>query len=200
VNYRGRAEVAERVCLQTRTHSGFCSLPLANPTLDERAIAQRLGREYMFHVARQRGRSTSTHLAPGMSGREWVRVPQNAAAHVTRQRGRSTSTHLAPGMSGREWVRVPQNAAAHVTRQRGRSTSTHLAPGMSGREWVRVPQNAAAHVTGISAAGPHDRPSARRPRSSSARRLARARTQTKGACGALWGGKSEAATRAKLGL
>jgi len=29
------------------------------------------------HVARQRGRSTSTRLAPGMSGREWVRTPQN---------------------------------------------------------------------------------------------------------------------------
>jgi len=39
VSYRGRAEVAERVCKQTRTHSGFCSLALANPALDERAIA-----------------------------------------------------------------------------------------------------------------------------------------------------------------
>ncbi len=121
---RPRQVVAEH----TRTHYGFCSLPLANPTLDERAIAQRLGREYMFHVARQRGRSTSTHLAPGMSGRAWVRTPQNGAAHVT----------------------------------------------------------------GISAAGPDKRPSARRPRSSSARSLARARTQTEGACGALRLGKAAA--------
>ncbi len=121
---RPRQVVAEH----TRTHYGFCSLPLANPTLDERAIAQRLGREYMFHVARQRGRSTSTHLAPGMSGRAWVRTPQNGAAHVT----------------------------------------------------------------GISATGPDKRPSARRPRSSSARSLARARTQTEGACGALRLGKAAA--------
>jgi len=32
---------------------------------------------HAVHVARQRGRSTSTRLAPGMSGREWVRTPQN---------------------------------------------------------------------------------------------------------------------------
>jgi len=31
-----RTEVAERVCKHTRTHYGFCSLPLANPALDER--------------------------------------------------------------------------------------------------------------------------------------------------------------------
>jgi len=44
----------------------------------------------MFHVARQRGRSTSTHLVPGMSARERVRTPQNGAAHVT---GISTAGH-----------------------------------------------------------------------------------------------------------
>ncbi len=34
------------VAQQTSTHYGFCSLALANPTLDERAIAQRLCSEY----------------------------------------------------------------------------------------------------------------------------------------------------------
>ena len=116
-----RTEVAERVCEHTCTHYRLCARPLANPPLDERAIAPRLCRESMCHVARQRGRSTSTHLAPGMIGPEWVRRPQSAADHVT----------------------------------------------------------------GISAAGPDDRPSAKRPRSSSARSLATARTQTEGACGAL---------------
>ncbi len=82
-------------------------------------------------------------------------------------------------------MRFMSGHAVHVTRQRGRSTSTHLAPGMIGPEWVRRPQSAADHVTGISAAGPDDRPSAKRPRSSSARSLATARTQTEGACGAL---------------
>ncbi len=82
-------------------------------------------------------------------------------------------------------MRFMSGHAVHVARQRGRSTSTHLAPGMIGPEWVRRPQSAADHVTGISAAGPDDRPSAKRPRSSSARSLATARTQTEGACGAL---------------
>jgi len=39
---RPRRGVAE----QSGTHYGFCSLALANPALDERAIAQRLCSEY----------------------------------------------------------------------------------------------------------------------------------------------------------
>ncbi len=55
---------------------------------------------------------------------------------------------------------------------------------MIGREWVRTPQNRADHVTGVSTAGLPKRPSARRPRSSSAARLARRNDGRKGACGA----------------
>jgi len=35
------------------------------------------------HVARQRDSLPCKRSAPGMSGQEWVRTPQNAAAHVT---------------------------------------------------------------------------------------------------------------------
>jgi len=73
----------------------------------------------------------------------------------------------------------------HVARQRGRSTSTHLAPGMIGPEWVRRPQSAADHVIGVSGSGHSKRPPGRRVARPSATRLARARTRTEGACGAL---------------
>ncbi len=56
------------------------------------------------HVARQRGRSTSTHLAPDMIGREQVRTSQNAAAHVT---GISAS-----GPTKRPSARRPRNSPA----------------------------------------------------------------------------------------
>jgi len=44
----GAAPVKVRAANLYCTHYGLCSLALANPALDERAIAQRLCSEYTF--------------------------------------------------------------------------------------------------------------------------------------------------------